>query len=69
MDMRIVLLMPLAFVCEFIDSSLGMGYGTSLTPLLLLMGFEPMQVVPAVLFSEFVSGFTAASSLCTECRF
>jgi hypothetical protein len=53
--------MPLAFVCEFMDSTLGMGYGTSLTPILLLMGFEPLQVVPAVLLSEFVSGLTAAS--------
>jgi len=61
MDVKIFLLMPLAFVCEFIDSSLGMGYGTSLTPILLLMGFEPLQVVPAVLFSEFISGITAAS--------
>ena len=61
MEIRMLLLMPLAFICEFIDSSLGMGYGTSLTPLLLLMGYEPLQIVPAVLFSEFVSGITAAS--------
>jgi len=52
--------MPLAFVCEFIDSTIGMGYGTSLTPILLLMGFEPLQIVPAVLLSEFISGVTAA---------
>jgi hypothetical protein len=52
--------MPLAFFCEFIDSTLGMGYGTSLTPLLLILGFEPLQVVPAVLLSEFVSGISAA---------
>ena len=61
MEIKLLLLMPLAFFCEFIDSSLGMGYGTSLTPILLLMGFEPLQIVPAVLFSEFVSGITAAS--------
>lgn len=60
MDPKIFFIMPMAFVCEFIDSSLGMGYGTTLTPILLLMGFEPLQVVPAVLFSEFVSGVTAA---------
>lgn len=61
MDNSILLfVIPLAFICEFIDSSLGMGYGTSLTPILLLMGFEPLQVVPAVLFSEFISGGTAA---------
>lgn len=60
MDEKLILLMPLAFVCEFIDSSLGMGYGTSLTPILLLLGFHPLQVVPAVLLSEFVTGMTAA---------
>jgi uncharacterized membrane protein YfcA len=60
MEDKLILLMPLAFVCEFVDSSLGMGYGTSLTPLLLLLGFSPLQVVPAVLFSEFVTGLSAA---------
>ena len=39
----------LAFCCEFVDSSLGMGYGTILTPTLLIMGFEPLMVIPAVL--------------------
>lgn len=50
----------LAFICEFVDSSLGMGYGTTLTPPLLLIGFNPLQVVPAILFSEFVTGILAA---------
>jgi uncharacterized membrane protein YfcA len=36
-----------------------MGYGTSLTPILLLLGFEPLQVVPAVLLSELLTGFLA----------
>ena len=58
--MQYCFILPLAFVCEFIDSSLGMGYGTTLTPLLLLMGFEPLQVVPAVLMSEFFTGAAAA---------
>lgn len=60
MELKLFLIMPLAFVCEFIDSALGMGYGTSLTPILLLLGYEPLEVVPAVLFSEFVSGISAA---------
>ena len=50
----------LAFICEFIDSSLGMGYGTTLTPLLLLMGYNPLQIVPAILLSELFTGFGAA---------
>lgn len=48
-----------ALVCEFVDSSLGMGYGTTLTPLLLLAGFSPLQIVPAVLCSELVTGVAA----------
>jgi uncharacterized membrane protein YfcA len=51
----------LALACEYIDSSLGMGYGTTLTPLLLIAGFDPMQIVPAVLFSELLSGVAAAA--------
>ncbi|AGA89242.1 putative permease [Thioflavicoccus mobilis 8321] len=48
-----------ALICEYVDSSLGMGYGTTLTPLLLIAGFEPLQIVPAVLFSELLSGLAA----------
>jgi uncharacterized membrane protein YfcA len=49
----------LAFACEFVDSSLGMGYGTTLTPLMLLMGYELKITVPVVLLSEFATGLTA----------
>jgi len=46
----------LAFFAEYVDSSLGMGYGTTITPILLIVGYSPLQVVPLVLMSEFVSG-------------
>ena len=49
----------LAFVCEFIDSSLGMGFGTILAPLLMIVGYQPFQIMPALLLSEFVTGITA----------
>lgn len=55
-----LLIIFLAFLCEFIDSGLGMGYGTILSPVLLLLGFEALDVVPALLFSECLSGITAA---------
>lgn len=55
-----VLIIILAFLCEYIDSSLGMGYGTTLSPLLLIMGYNPLQVVPAILLSELFSGLSAA---------
>ncbi len=54
-----LVIIVLAFVCEYIDSSLGMGYGTTLTPLLLIAGFKPLQIVPSILLSEFVTGLLA----------
>lgn len=54
-----ILIVLLAFVCEYMDATLGMGYGTTLTPLFLLMGFAPMEIVPAILVSELVTGVLA----------
>ena len=48
-----------ALACEYMDSSMGMGYGTTLTPLLMLAGFAPLQIVPAVLLSELMTGLAA----------
>lgn len=55
----IIVLIISAFLCEYVDSTLGMGYGTTLAPIFLLMGFSPMQIVPAILLSELVSGILA----------
>lgn len=54
------IILPVAFICEFIDSTLGMGYGTTLTPLLILLGYDPLTIVPGILLSEFFSGIFAA---------
>jgi uncharacterized membrane protein YfcA len=53
-------LVVFAFLCEYVDSTLGMGYGTTLTPVFLIMGLSPREIVPAVLLSELVSGILAA---------
>ena len=50
----------IAFLAEYIDSSMGMGYGTILTPILLIIGYTPLQIVPCVLLSEFITGLLAA---------
>jgi len=55
-----LLLFAMAFFCEFIDSSLGMGYGTILSPVLIIMGFDPLVAIPALLLSQAFGGFTAA---------
>lgn len=54
-----LILIILAFFCELIDSTLGMGYGTTLTPVLMLFGFGPLAIVPCVLLSELITGVTA----------
>jgi uncharacterized membrane protein YfcA len=44
---------------EFMDSAGGMGYGTGLTPIMLLAGFDPKQVVPCIMITEMFTGLIA----------
>jgi uncharacterized membrane protein YfcA len=53
-------LLLLAFGSGYVDTSLGMGYGVTLTPVLLLLGYEPLEVVPAVVASQLVLGLVGA---------
>ena len=48
-----------ALLCEYLDTNLGMGFGTVMAPMLFVAGFEPLDVVPAVLFSELLTGLSA----------
>jgi len=47
----------MAFLCELIDTSLGGGYGTILTPVAMSIGISPAVIIPAILFSEICTGF------------
>ncbi|OGC44934.1 hypothetical protein A2V54_02120 [candidate division WWE3 bacterium RBG_19FT_COMBO_53_11] len=49
----------LAFFAELLDSSLGMGYGTILSPVLLILGFNPLISIPSILISQAMGGFIA----------
>lgn len=58
-ELTVALFIGVAFIslaCEYMDASLGMGYGTTLTPVLLIMGFAPLAVVPAVLIGQLAGG-------------
>jgi uncharacterized membrane protein YfcA len=46
----------IALLCEYMDASIGMGYGTTLTPILLIIGFLPLEVVPSVLLGQLAGG-------------
>jgi len=60
MDSGFLLLAALACGCEIIDSSLGMLYGTILSPTLIVIGYNPVAVVPSILLSQAVGGFIAS---------
>ena len=49
----------IAFISEYLDSALGMGYGTALAPILILMGHDPLRVTPAILISQFFTDIAA----------
>jgi len=51
-----LLLVFMAFIMETVDSSIGMMYGTLLSPLLVGAGFAPLIVVPAILLSQAIGG-------------
>ena len=60
MSFEMFLILIAAFVCEMIDSSLGMLYGTILSPVLIIAGYDPIVVVPSILFSQAIGGIIAS---------
>ena len=53
-----LVLIALMFIFATINSSLGQGYGTLGTPILLLLGYGPKIVVPLILVSQAIAGIT-----------
>lgn len=51
-----VVVVVISLGCEYMDASIGMGYGTTLSPVLLIIGFLPLEVVPSVLLGQLVGG-------------
>jgi len=50
----------ISFAAGLVDISLGMGYGFTVTPILLLLGFGPLEAIPSVLFSSFIGGLLSS---------
>jgi uncharacterized membrane protein YfcA len=53
-------LLLLSFASGVIDLSLGMGYGFTVTPAMLLLGYTPDVAVPVVLFTSFAGGVASS---------
>lgn len=63
--MPIELITPVVFIAAglaFFDAAIGMGYGTSIIAVLLLLGFPPLEAVPAVLFTNAILGLISGVS-------
>ncbi|UTF52212.1 sulfite exporter TauE/SafE family protein [Natronosalvus rutilus] len=50
-----------AFVFETTDSAAGMGFGTGIAPLLFVLGYGPLEIVPVLLLSETLTGIVAGA--------
>lgn len=56
----ILIVIIFSFVLSSIDSMSGMGFGTGLSPILFLLGYSVLQIVPALLIVQTISGLMSA---------
>lgn len=49
-----------SFLTAVIDIVFGMGFGLTMTPILLLMGYAPHEIVPALLFSSMLGNLVSS---------
>jgi len=47
-----IVLVGISFLTATIDLIFGMGFGLTMTPILIILGFKPHQIVPALLLSS-----------------
>jgi uncharacterized membrane protein YfcA len=57
-----LLVVLVAFVLAFMDNTMGMGYGSILTAILISLGFDPLEAVPAILLSGTINGIFISSA-------
>lgn len=58
----LILLFFLGFLAEFLDAVFGFGFGTFLTPVLILLNLPVIETVPAILFSQIGAAVATAIS-------
>jgi hypothetical protein len=55
-----LLVILISFFLAAMDSATGMGFGTGVSPLLFLLGYSPLQIVPSLLISQTITGLISA---------
>ena len=56
----IILIIVVSFIAQFLNTSLGEGFGTIVVPSFILLGFDPIQIVPSLLFVQVFTGIISA---------
>ena len=56
----IILIIFVSFVAQFLNTALGEGFGTIVVPSFVLLGFDPIQIVPSLLFVQVFTGIISA---------
>jgi len=44
----IILIIFVSFIAQFLNTALGEGFGTIVVPVFILLGFNPIQIVPSL---------------------
>ncbi len=52
----IILIILVSFIAQFLNTALGEGFGTIVVPSFVLLGFDPIQIVPSLLFVQVFTG-------------
>ncbi len=60
LELTYLFLIVPAFLTALVDIVFGMGFGLTMTPILLFMGYAPHEIVPALLFSSILGNIFGA---------
>lgn len=59
---RFFLISGISFISMYLNNALGMGYGVTLIPILIFLGFDNIAIMPAVLIPQFLAEISAGIS-------
>jgi len=56
----IILIIVVSFIAQFLNTAMGEGFGTIVVPSFVLLGFDPIEIVPSLLLIQFFTGIISA---------
>jgi uncharacterized membrane protein YfcA len=56
----LILIIIVSFIAQFLNTAFGEGFGTIVVPSFILLGFEPIDIVPSLLFVQVFTGILSA---------